>query len=470
MCWVRLVAPRVLLRACIAAAICCFLAACSAKDATNFPAPDAVEPVRNADLSARFPSAGEPSSSATGPLRALIVPGADSGFPASRDGATQTSASTVQPSGAAVVPGGVEFNFEGADIQTVAKTLLGDTLGLSFVVDPRVQGTVTFSSVGPIARKDVLPIFESLLRMSNAAVLREGGVVKIVPLPEAAGAGAVSFGAGQPGFGVSVVPLHYASATSIARMAENFLSRPGAIRADQARNILLVQGTSAERQSAIDVIASFDVEWLRNQSVGVYPLKSTTPETMIQELERIFETNESGQGQGVIQFQPVSRMNAVLAVAKSPRLLEKVTQWVQRLDRSDTSGNALRVYRLNYGNAQQVAKILNEIFVGRSGTSTETPANQLAPGGAATQSRLDSLGNGSLSAASTSTQGSSGSTGQSNTNGSSGSKTGGPIAGAFELILRSARRRRRECDGGVDQRHHATRTVSECPHHRRRRQ
>ncbi len=353
-------------------------------------------------------------------------------MPASRDGATQTSASTVQPNGAAVVPGGVEFNFEGADIQTVAKTLLGDTLGLSFVVDPRVQGTVTFSSVGPIARKDVLPIFESLLRMSNAAVLREGGVVKIVPLPEAAGAGAVSLGAGQPGFGVSVVPLRYASATSIARMAENFLSRPGAIRADQARNILLVQGTSAERQSAIDVIASFDVEWLRNQSVGVYPLKSTTPETMIQELERIFETNESGQGQGVIQFQPVSRMNAVLAVAKSPRLLEKVTQWVQRLDRSDTSGNALRVYRLNYGNAQQVAKILNEIFVGRSGTSAETPANQLAPGGSASQSRLDSLGSGSLSAASSSTQGSSGSSGQSNTNGSSGSKTGGPIAGAFD--------------------------------------
>jgi general secretion pathway protein D len=140
------------------------------------------------------------------------------------------------------------------------------------------------------------------------------------------------------------------------------------------------------------------VEWLRNQSVGVYPLKSTTPETMIQELDRVFQTSENGQGQGAVQFQAVSRMNAVMVVAKSAKLLDQVTQWVRRLDRSDTSGNALRTYRLRNGNAQQVAKILSDIFVGRAGASAETPAGQLAPGVASAQSRLDSLGTGSMSA------------------------------------------------------------------------
>jgi len=41
-------------------------------------------------------------------------------------------------------------------------------------------------------------------------------------------------------------------------------------------------------------------------------------------------------------------MNAVMVVAKSAKLLERVTFWVQRLDRSDTGGNALRTYRLKY--------------------------------------------------------------------------------------------------------------------------
>jgi general secretion pathway protein D len=390
----RLYMSRIVLQVCVAAVICDSLVGCSAKDAFVFPSQDVVDSVRNADLTARLPARDDRQTGAGQSSRPLLAPGSDVASPAAREVAQ--SGAPAAPPGAAATPAGVEFNFDGADIQTVAKTLLGDVLGLTFVIDPRVQGTVTLASTGPIARKDVLPIFESVLRMSNAAVIRDGSLLKIVPIPDATGAGTFSAGAGQPGYGVTVVPLRFTSATSVAKMAENFLSRPGAIRADQARNLLLVQGTSVERQSVLDVIGTFDVEWLRNQSVGVFPLKSTTPETMIQELERIFETNEGGQGQGSIQFQPISRMNAVMAVTKSARLLERVTQWVRRLDRSDTSGNALRTYRLRHGNAKEVAKILNDIFVGRSAATAETPAGEVAPGVAGAQSRLDSLGTGSF--------------------------------------------------------------------------
>ena len=421
---------------CLAAVICDSLVGCSAKDSYSFPAQDVLDTIRNADLSARSPGIDRQSGATNQAGRPLLVPGSDAEAAVRQTDAGASgpsNASGVNAPGAVASTAGVEFNFDGADIQTVAKTLLGDTLGLSFVIDPRVQGTVTFSSVGPIARKDVLPIFESVLRMSSAAVVREGNLVKIIPIPEAAGAGAVSAGAGQPGFGVSVVPLHYTSATSVAKMAENFLSRPGAIRADQARNLLLIQGTSVERQSALDVVATFDVEWLRNQSVGVYPLKASTPETMIQELDRIFQSGENGQGQGAVQFQAISRMNAVMAVAKSSRSLEQVTQWVRRLDRSDTSGNALRTYRLRNGNAQQVAKILSDIFVGRGGAGAETPAGQLAPGVASAQSRLDSLGTGSMSANNGSASSATGVASQgSGGSGTGGVRTSGGGAGEFE--------------------------------------
>ncbi len=176
---------------------------------------------------------------------------------------------------------GIEINFENADIQTVAKTILSDTLGLNVVIDPRVQGTVTLVSAAPIPRKDLMAAFESVMRMSNAAVIREGGLVKIVPLPEAAGAGTINMQTGEAGFGVTIIPLRYTSAATVAKAAENFLSRPGAVRADTARNMLMIQGTAAERQNVLDVISSFDVEWMRNQSVGIFPLKSTSPDTMI---------------------------------------------------------------------------------------------------------------------------------------------------------------------------------------------
>ena len=412
-------------RACVVAAIFLALGGCvtSNVNPTAGVAPvDAMDSVRNTDFSARFPIADEGDSGRTkGSTQPFLFPGSDVAPDPQRDRDPDMRSASLQP--AAFLKGdGVEMNFDGADVQTVAKTLLGDILQLNFVVDPRVQGNVTLASAGPIPRKDVLPAFESVLRMSNAAIVHSGNLVKIVPIPEAGAGGAISVGAGEPGFGVSLVPLRYTSASTVAKTAESFLSRPGAIRVVQSRNLLLIQGTTAERQAALDVVATFDVEWLQNQSVGVYPLKSTSPETMIGELERVFETNEGGLGQGVVRFQPISRMNAVMVVTKNPKLLAQTTQWVHRLDRSDTTGTTLRTFRLKNGNATQVAKILNDIFVGqRSGGGADAATKQIAPGVESAQSRLDSLDRGSSSGSAATTAG-----------GSSDNRGASPIAAAFE--------------------------------------
>jgi general secretion pathway protein D len=420
-----------------------FIASCSTSLQKQFGAyddkPDATTTtVRNADFSARFPTAtGElPDRQASESSKPLLFPGAEPESPPARSRDTEYGVRTASLEPVAIRGDGVEINFEGADVPTVAKALLGDVLHLNFIVDPKVQGTVTLGSVGPIPRKDLLPTLESALRMQNAAIVRDGKLMKIVPIPDAAGHGSVSAGAGEPGFGVSVVPLKYISAATVAKTAENMLTRPGAIRVDQARNLLLIQGTASEREAALDMVSTFDVEWLRNQSVGVFPLKSTSPETMIEELERVFESREGGPGQGVISFQPISRMNAVMVVAKNPNALKQTTQWVERLDRSDNSGTALRSYRLKYGNATQIAKILNNIFVNRSGSGSDTQTNPIAPGTTTAQSRLDSLKSSTQgSSASGSTNGStSGSTTSQSSGGSfgAGSSGGTPLSAAFQ--------------------------------------
>src|SRR6266403_2790202 len=410
-------------RACVAASLSLVLVSCVTSPVmpTAGVAPsDATDSVRSADFSARFPLANDGDSRTSGSSRPFLFPGSDVEPEPQRERDPDMRTASLQQ--AAFVKGdGVEMNFDGADVQTVAKALLGDILQLNFVVDPRVQGNVTLASSAPIPRKDVLPAFESVLRMSNAAIVHSGNLVKIVPIPEAGAGGAIRVGAGEPGFGVSLVPLRYTSASTVAKTAESFLSRPGAIRVVQSRNLLLIQGTTEERQAALDVVATFDVEWLQNQSVGVYPLKSTSPETMIGELERVFETNEGGLGQGVVRFQPISRMNAVMVVTKNPKLLAQTTQWVHRLDRSDTTGTTLRTFRLKNGNATQVAKILNDIFVGH-GRTADSATKQIAPGVESAQSRLDSLDRGSLSGSAAATTAS----------GSSNNRGAGPIAAAFE--------------------------------------
>jgi general secretion pathway protein D len=417
-----------------------FLVGCSAtqsllqkQPAAGLASSDAVvSSVNNADLTPRYPaSVNDGAANSSDAAAPMLFPGAEPASVAPAYNSEERSASAEERTASAepvMLRGdGVEMNFEGTDIATAAKTLLGDVLHLNFQIDPRVQGSVTLASVGPIPRKDVLPTFESALRMQNAALVHDGSFVKIVPLGDAAAHASVSIGAGEPGFGVSVVPLRYVSATTVAKTADNLLGRPDAIRVDAARNLVFVQGTASERSAAIDVISTFDVEWLRNQSVGVYPLKSTSPESMIQELEKVFETANGGPGQGVIQFQPISRMNAVMVVTKNPDYLKQTTRWVQRLDRSDTTGTTVRTYRLKYGNAADVAKMLSGIFGGQQSDATEnSPTNQIAPGSTTAESRLDSLDKGSQ------TGGTAGQTASAIP--TAGGTTATPIAAAFEAF------------------------------------
>jgi general secretion pathway protein D len=116
---------------------------------------------------------------------------------------------------------------------------------------------------------------------------------------------------------------------------------------------------------------------------------------MIEELKRVFETNDGSPGQGIISFQPISRMNAVMVVTKNPSYLDQTNEWVQRLDHSDANGTTVRTYHLKYGNATQIAKVLGEIFVTqRSGSAGDSPINQISPSTAAATSRIDSLDKG----------------------------------------------------------------------------
>jgi general secretion pathway protein D len=404
----------VVLQTCVAAG--CAMPQLRQSAGTGVETNDVTSWVRNTDLSVRFPTpVSEPSRGSGDAARPMLFPGTEPEIRSPSSPGLGPRVRTASSEPVILTGDGVEINFEGADIANVAKTLLGDVLQLNFMVDPHVQGTVTLASAGPIPRKDVLPALESALRMHNAAIVRDGKLVKIIPISDAAGHTSIK-DTGEPGFGVSIVPLHYISASTVAKTAENMLARPGAIKADTARNLLLIQGTAAERESALDIVSTFDVEWLRNQSVGVYPLKSTSPETMIEELERILETSEGGVGQNLIRFQPISRMNAVMVVSKNADLLRQTALWVGRLDRSDTNGTTLRSYRLKYGNATQVAKILNNIFVsGRSGGG-DTRTSPLAPGTTTAESRLDSLdrGGGGLNG---------------NANGSAGGGTGGAMGG-----------------------------------------
>jgi general secretion pathway protein D len=353
------------------------LAACLLHDPSDEAKPNDVraqsvtDQLRAADLSpkAPFPVAdggmGNPHPSAaaiylgdtTAPVRSEADAGADAGSD------------------------GYDLNFENAPVTTVAKVILGDILGVGYTIDPRVQGTITLASGRAVSRADVLFVLENALRMSNVAMVRDRSGYRLIPAADATGNGFVdSDEATRAGYGISVVPLRYVSAQAMLKLLDGFGIKPNAVRVDNTRNLVIIQGTGPERRSAVETMLSFDGDWMRGQSVGVFPIHNSTPEPIIAEIEKIMDTGEGGLSQNLIKFQPVSRLNAILVVSRKPDYLKTVATWIKRLDDSDTSGVNLKVYRLHYGSAKQVASLLNEILVGRSSSSLDNAQSQVAPG------------------------------------------------------------------------------------------
>ncbi|MGA9849205.1 MAG: type II secretion system secretin GspD [Roseiarcus sp.] len=386
----RLCAPFFLALSCLSGCLQ------TASDLGSRDPPNAYDTIKSVDLQPRFPVVTpDPNTAGSAPAPASYY-----GTPAQPAGTPAEAVGT--PVGAVVDPplvdGGAEgfaLNFENTPVATVAKVVLGDILNVGYVIDPRAQGTISLSSGRPVAKSDMLFVLENALRVNNLVLIRDPVGYRILPATDGA-VGSVDRSGGdggvEPGYGLTVIPVQYVSGATLVKLMEGFASKPGMIRTDPSGKILLVLGTGPERQTAVDTVRSFDVDWLRGQSVGIYPVSNGAPAQMVTELENVMDSGESGMGHNLVKFQALERQNSVLVVASKPQLLRAASLWISRLDKSAMASTGVKVYRVKYGDAKQMAALLSNIFAGGASTGLESPSNQIAPNsGATTLSAVERL-------------------------------------------------------------------------------
>lgn len=277
------------------------------------------------------------------------------------------------PGAAAAAPedttGGVRLNFDGASLREVVDVVLGEILGASYTIDPAVSGEVILSSTAPLSKADMLTVLETILQMHGATLVDLGGTYAVMAGAPTVGASQFTTVGGEEapplivGTGVTVVPLRYISAAAASQFIQPLLSLPEQIRIDDARNLLLFVGNAAERQNVVRTLGEIDVDWMAGRSVGIFPLSTATPESVIAELDGLFspfsgfDANITG-----VRFLPMDRLNAVLAITSQPEQLVEIERWVQRLDRGSGSSVQFFVYQLQNTPAVQMAELLNASF------------------------------------------------------------------------------------------------------------
>ena len=276
------------------------------------------------------------------------------------------------------------LNFVDAELRDVVHVILGETLNVTYIYDPRINGRVNLQTTDAVRTESVLSILETLLGMNGAAMVVKDDIYRIVPANEAIRGHVVpqigdSRSALTPGYAIRVVPLKYISATQMQQILDPLAPPQSIVRVDLDRNLLLLAGTSREIEPLLETVDIFDVDWLEGMSVGVFPLANVNAETVVQELNAIFGDPGSGPLAGVVRLMTMKRLNAVLAVTPREHYLSQIEIWIERLDRGAAVGQNLYVYRLANGKATDIARILSQIFEDRR-SDDETLPGRVGPG------------------------------------------------------------------------------------------
>lgn len=353
----------------------CVIGACSAAFlcVACGSAPQRSKPSRDQDLveGSRASEIGPAANSQA--RKPMVIPGTGRLYasPADSDSRQEPPAAGPLPHAApAAAPAntdGFQLNFTDTDISAVVGTVLGDGLNLPYVVDPQVKGTITLHAQRALSADEVLAALEGALRIQGVAMVNVDNVYHIVPIKEAVRRvpGLQVPGKLSPGFGVYIVPLQYVSAVEMQKTLQPFLPEGGVLRLDEGRNLLLLGGSHQEISTLLNVIATFDVDWLSGMSFGLYPLEYVDAKTLAGELDEVFSDPKSPIN-GAVRLVPLARLNSLMVVTAQPKYLKDVELWIKRLDQSvSTPGRRIYVYDVQNSKADDLADSLNQILSNR---------------------------------------------------------------------------------------------------------
>ena len=291
----------------------------------------------------------------------------------------------------------VMLNFEQAPLNEVIHTILGDTLGLDYVIENQVPGEITLRTRSPIPRDQLLPILESLLRNNNVLMIRGPNDRFFISASANIRSTVPSFSS-EPGAGYSnvIVPLQYISANEMADILKPVARDDAFVRIDTGRNLLILAGTQLQLQGWLVFVTNFDVDQLAGKSVGIFPIANSTVEELFLELEHILAASGPDGGVGgiseMVRIMPVERLNSIMVVSPRAHYIATVQGWIEELDSIEdpASEPILQVYPVRNGDAGQLASLLSTIY-GGSGSGSSAKGG-VAPGMTQAQSGSGSGG------------------------------------------------------------------------------
>ncbi|MFF5865264.1 type II secretion system secretin GspD [Pseudomonas sp. NPDC012596] len=277
--------------------------------------------------------------------------------------------------------GDIVFNFTDQPIEAVINSVMGDLLHENYSISQGVKGSVSFSTSKPVTKQQALSILETLLSWTDNAMIRQGDRYVILPADKAvAGKLVPETTAAQPASGLAarLYPLRYIGASEMQKLLKPFVRENAFLLVDPARNVISLAGTPDELANYQDTIDTFDVDWLKGMSIGVYGLQRASVAELMPQLQKLFGPDSGMPLSDMVRFMPNERTNSIVAISAQPEYLQEVGDWIRTIDEGGGNEPQLFVYDVRNMKAADLARYLRQIY--GSGQIADDKAAKVAPG------------------------------------------------------------------------------------------
>nr|MDA8165892.1 type II secretion system secretin GspD [Desulfobacteraceae bacterium] len=284
---------------------------------------------------------------------------------------------------------GILLNFDNADIYEVIR-VIGETLNLDYIIDPRVKGVVNIRTSKPIPKSELLAVFRKLLNINGLDIVPEGDRYYIYPTANP-GVQKVYSPTQVDKLGHSskvvmqVVPLMYLSSAEALDLITPYLSEQGLTYNLADQNVLIISDFETMVADIVQILSYLDVSPLTNLSMRLVRIENTPLFDLNDDLTQILSAmhlNKGGEkGFDSITVLPLERVNSLLLISKSDYLMDNVQKWIEELDVTPAGGkDNVFFYSVRNSVASDLAQLVNNVLSEQPGQAKEKKRPTL-PGG-----------------------------------------------------------------------------------------
>jgi general secretion pathway protein D len=284
----------------------------------------------------------------------------------------------------------VMLNFVGADLEAVVRAI-GQFTGRTFVIDPRVKGTINLVTERPVTKQQAYEQLLSALRLQGFTIVESpqpGGVARILPEADAKLQGGRVVPPEQTAprgdqIVTQVFRLRYESATALVPVLRPLIAPNNTISAIGANNSLVITDYADNLRRLARIIEALDAP--ETAETEIIPLKHGLATEIATIANRVLDESARAAGQATdggqrVQLLAETRTNTLILRAASPARRELAKQLIARLDQPSVTPGNINVVYLRNAEATKLAPLLRAIvaadpsFVPQTGGSGLSPA------------------------------------------------------------------------------------------------